>query len=524
MLGIKLLMQLPDEMLSHLLLNSLSLKDLSSFDVAICNHTFRSKLWKIISKFSCLKPCSTFDEMFLSQPCLIWLFSRQFYVNSLKLENCQSFFVFQSDSLITDIGLSVILIANKSSLLCLDIRSCCNLAGLNISLSLFSNLLELNIIGCTGITYEAYISLSKVLTSLEILSLGYNVDSYITDAQPVINDNLLKTILPNFQKLISLKLWDRNVTGKGWIEIFPPNLTSLNCISCVNLTPDGLNDIFTNNSFNNIKYLSVTDCGEWVCLFLLTVLSHSNINVSNIISLDISDNDCSSFQVDNNNNILYFNSLTELNLSNYSISGDNIIVNILKLWKMPVLTKLKLDDKITMNGERFSRLIPSSLTYLSLCKCRKLSTDGLISIFANNILSNLTHLQMSSFGIDNLQEDFLPLFPRSLVSLSMVSIQKLTDHNLNLLLLNNLSNLEELTLSNCSYLIFEKIRPGIFQSNLTSINLNNNYNITSNGLSHIFSTNNLCNLTELHLTKVAHTPTLLDYITSRSNQYLKIHF
>eukprot|EP01038_Epipyxis_sp_PR26KG_P005285 gene5285-7346_t len=330
MIVIDFLLQVPTEILSHLLFNWLNSLDLSCFDVAMCNHTYRLNIWRAMSYSDGMTP---YDTNIFSLSNLIWLISRNICVNSFIVGNddwncfkilmkktniklAETKIAFQrvfnrsiilsleltsisdggkcdlfklskyfinleslhfcckrnklSDSSIillsasftklrvlslsraeklTDCGLAAILSANFQTLTSLNISYCTSILGLNVPFILFSNLLELEVIGCYNITNEVYILLSSIMPKLMKLTFG----TYHGGARLV--DGTMISIISNLQNLIHLTINDGNITGEGFISILPSSLTSLEFLTCMHITAQGLTDIFTKNNLTNIKEL-----------------------------------------------------------------------------------------------------------------------------------------------------------------------------------------------------------------------------------------------------------------------------
>eukprot|EP01038_Epipyxis_sp_PR26KG_P013642 gene13642-18306_t len=619
---IHLIVAFPDVLFAQVCLNWIDLIDISHLDIAVCNLTYRSSIWKIISTSSLLSPMNMPHKVIFFESYWSWLLDRKLCIRNFVLRHdndivllnrsllkrdlidankavdnnsmihyesvkelsihssvsvCDELIIitkylknleilhlscfqyheylydspllemsnytsklkslsFSTATKITEVSLRSMLSANHNTLIALDISYCIGITfGLDL-LRQFSNLIELNIMGCM-VQRNDYIALSLFLTKLENLSIG----GYSTSN--VLSDDLIQNIMPCFSKLTYLLICGAKITGEGLLGVLPQSLTSLNFLSCRIMTLRGLNSALSNNLSNvtnfrlfgvinlrnNIDELRILPMRRLTSLILSVLRSSFFDNHLNLLLSDDNISELEFLNLSNNHYItaesckdLHFPNLMVLDISYCSRIANNGLCNILLKWHMSNLTKLNISHLHKLTGQGLSGLFPQSLTNLDLSNCPMICSEGLCEIFSNNHLSNLTELKMNQSIVNLLL--ICPSLPVSLVTLSMAESSKLSDENLNQLLSNNLTNLLHLNIAYCIEIKGDGLLSGIFPESLTKLNLNG-INMTENNLNHIFTSNNLTNLTMLELTDYHNNTLQTDFIKSHcNNKYLKINW
>eukprot|EP01038_Epipyxis_sp_PR26KG_P013409 gene13409-17981_t len=385
MIDIRLLLNLPDSLLTELWVNWVTLKELSLLDIALCNHNYRKITWQTISSASSTSPIYGAKSVYLSYSYWRWLINRQICVRNLVVTNFWAL-SYLSSLLIKGEGFSSDFENEFSKKLSnftvafeekevLD-GSVGDKLSLNI-LSIFKNLEIFTCKDCPIMSDELLMEISKYLTKLKSFSL---ISSF-ADISDESLANMLSTNESSLSKLIVNGDINTKITGRIFSPMLLSNLEELDLSGCVNISEKDYCSISL--SLKNLKILSISGNEE------------------------------------------------------HAIIDDQLLKSMMQ--KLPNLTSLSV-NRGNFNGE-FHPKLPSSLTSLSLTDAENVTYRGLRKLLSND-LSNLTllHISRNDHGIDGTA--FSGLLPQSLAELVIDSCEEILDEDLiSIFSDNNLSNL-----------------------------------------------------------------------------------
>eukprot|EP01038_Epipyxis_sp_PR26KG_P013823 gene13823-18537_t len=413
-------------------------------------------IFMTVKLFNCL-------ELFSCDNCLI----SDSILNSILSYSTKLYTIdFSNLPHITDDGLSSILATCHLTINVLFIQNCQGISGTNISPLLLTNLSQLRYYGDS---LEGLPSMSLGLTGLEQLSLG-GIDTSLSDYS-------YRETLINLKSITEIEVYDSfSFSGVNLRDAISPFLEDLILKNCENLTYEGLCDILSNNLTNLIS-LELT--------FL--PLDVENEEIGHLPPLP--------------------SSLISLNLSNMLTITDKELNELFANY-LPVLDTLKMSEMDMVTGNEFTFHLPSSMSSLIILLSH-LSDVGLKHLFSNK-LEHLSEVRIKCPKITG--EGFTEISAENIFSFDLSNCG-ITSKGLCDILSNDWPDLDTLDLSYCKIIDCGELFR-FSTSNLSCLHLDDNSDMTEDGLYHLFLDNNLVNLTFLSLknlsniTNLALQPTL----------------
>jgi hypothetical protein len=255
---------IPNSILSQIFSETLSIDDISRFDIAICNRKKRPQFLDCLKSFYSIWVGN--KETKIEYDTISWLESRSMKMRHLKcfLDNkyivvedigifggCLHWLSIQS-SMIEDSIFSK-MIQNCNNLKSLNLSFCGNISDVGIStvLEACPNLLELNLSVCYKITDISILKIGEKYLTLHSLNISGNRN---------ITDIGLMGIANGCPHLHSLYLCDVKVSNLGLVRIAEkcPNLHTLDLSDCRRITDMGVVSIV--EKCRNITDLDLSYC------------------------------------------------------------------------------------------------------------------------------------------------------------------------------------------------------------------------------------------------------------------------
>eukprot|EP01038_Epipyxis_sp_PR26KG_P014499 gene14499-19465_t len=493
----------PDTILSQILIEWITLKDLSSFDCALCCHKYRNDMLKIIRSSKNLSHCACSAESnCFSDSFWTWIRNFSVKIEKIKFKSVADLSIFlmiyYTDYTTHKSNSQMILLKNnnRSS----NNNICDYIKTVNINDNKYNSqrfdsdhfLMKLghifhNIENLT-ISYPFHDDVASISGAVSITKLK----SLALHASIVTDIGISAILSSNQSSIAKLELLACHyINGSNISPSFLTNLTELTISGCKGINPDGLHAMtfgLTGLSKLSLVDLNMTSDDNLNSLIPenltnLTYLRLSHLNFHgrrisehlphSLTELDLSHlfhiriiNEVFSYNLSNlkilkiscvtigevNSTSSFPTNLTRLD-SNFLTLNEQGLVTFLS-FNLIHLRYLNMNNNDRITGEDSMKLLPISLVELHLSGCGNFTEKGLHQLLSQN-LSNLTVLNLSGTdfkstikddGLNSTSPLSLPSLPQSLTSLDLSYTRQLTDYHLYQLFANDMTNLTTLDL------------------------------------------------------------------------------